>query len=315
MLQAEYGLDGVIVVDKPAGITSHGVVARVRRALHTRRIGHTGTLDPMATGVLPLVVGRATRLARFLTASEKTYDAEIRLGVATDTHDATGTAMPRSDSPLPTPGELEAVLDRFRGTFAQAPPAFSAKKIGGRRAYALARRQTPVAPAPVAVTVRQLELQAFVGDRVRLHIVSGAGFYVRALAHALGEAVGCGAHLTALRRVMSGEFALADAVALEQIEGEGREAARHLRPLSALLQNLPGLVLTDRGAERAAHGSPVAPEDAIDPNRAPGAASRLGGHDAASPLLVRLFDARGALVAIARPRDDWSTLQPVVVLV
>src|SRR5262245_8795257 len=222
-------LDGLLVIDKPSGPSSHDVVARMRRVLGERRIGHTGTLDPLATGVLPLVLGRATRLARFMSASSKSYEAVVRLGVSTDTADSEGSPIGSSFSgTLPSRDEIDRALEVFRGTFLQQPPAFSAKKIGGRRSHRIARdkqRLRPCravggevsaieraggAPAPVEkswrlpdkcqVTVSQLTLTGLQGDLVTLTLDCSAGFYVRSLAHDLGQALGTGAHLEALRR-------------------------------------------------------------------------------------------------------------------
>jgi len=206
-------VDGLLVIDKPAGPTSHDVVARLRRVLRERRIGHTGTLDPGATGVLPLVLGRATRLARFLSARDKQYEAVIRLGTATDTYDASGaTVGPRHQGAWPSRSEIEAVLDTFRGTSLQQPPAFSAKKIKGKRSHKLARGRSGVGvgsewgrspsqflPAPVAVTAHVIDLISVEDDLVTLRIDCSAGFYVRSLAHDLGDRLSVGAHLTALR--------------------------------------------------------------------------------------------------------------------
>jgi tRNA pseudouridine55 synthase len=302
---AETRIEGVLVVDKPKGPTSHDVVARVRRALGERRIGHTGTLDPMATGVLPLVIGRATRLARFFSPGRKEYLADLRLGVATDTYDAEGQPIPQPAAmPPPRREAVEAALDRFQGTYLQTPPAFSAKKIGGVRAHTLARRQEAVVPAPVRVTVERVELLALDDDRLRLLIVCSAGFYVRSLAHDLGQVLGCGAHLTALRRIRSGEFGIAEAVALESVERERRSAIERLLPLNRLLESFPGVHLTPQGTDRAAHGSAITPSDLVsapDPGF-PGDAPH-----------VRLLTPQGALVAIAEARH--GVLHPIVVLV
>ena len=201
-------LDGLLVLDKPVGPTSHDVVARVRRLLRERRIGHTGTLDPLASGVLLLVIGRATRLARFLTTDAKHYEATIRLGFATDTYDALGRpTTPVYGGPLPRFGQIEEALDKFRGTFDQQPPAFSAKKIAGRRSYRAAREQpaaAPVLPAPVAVEVTNLELIEAQADLIRVNVACSSGFYVRSLAHDLGVALGVNAHLAELRRTKAG---------------------------------------------------------------------------------------------------------------
>ena len=218
-------MDGLLVIDKPVGPTSHDVVARVRRALRERRIGHTGTLDPLATGVLPLVVGRATRLARFLSGSDKSYEAEVRLGVATDTDDAEGLPVGEAHSASwPTRDVIDRALDSFRGQFAQTPPAFSAKKVAGRRSYTIHRGRTRdgvrsvPGPSPLQsqrVTVTQLTLTECAGDRVRLTVICSAGFYVRALARDLGERLGTGAHLAALRRTRVGDLTLDQAVPLD----------------------------------------------------------------------------------------------------
>src|SRR5262245_53837740 len=214
-------MDGLLVVDKPSGPTSHDVVARMRRVLREQRIGHTGTLDPGATGVLPLVIGRATRLARFLSASDKSYEAIIRLGFATDTADTEGSPIGgRYDGPLPAIEAINRALDAFRGQFLQQPPAFSAKKIGGRRSYDLARRgpSLPVPdqslPRPQPVTVHRLQILTVDGDAVTVSIDCSAGFYVRSLACDLGERLGTGGHLIGLRRTCSGEYSIADALPL-----------------------------------------------------------------------------------------------------
>ena len=197
---------GVLVLDKPPGPTSHDCVAAVRRKFRGSKVGHTGTLDPFATGVLPIVVGRATRLARYLSGTEKEYDALIRLGRATDTHDATGTVVFEAPDGLAIPDSdaVATVLDGYRGTWMQTPPAFSAKLAGGVRAYEQARRGRPVELAPVAVTVSALELLSVAGPLVRLRLVSSAGFYVRSLAHDIGVKLGTGATLEGLRRLRSG---------------------------------------------------------------------------------------------------------------
>jgi tRNA pseudouridine55 synthase len=307
-------MNGVLVVDKPAGPTSHDVVARARRALGISRIGHTGTLDPLATGVLPLVVGRATRLAQFLSGDEKEYDAGIRLGLATPTYDADGrlftdpaTGEPAlSEPPPPAPagidaGQIEAALGRFTGTYFQSPPPFSAKKIGGMPAYKLARRNQPVDIRPVEVTVSSLRLARYAGGLACVSVTCSAGFYVRSLAHDLGELLGCGAHLETLRRTRAGDFTVSHAVPLAEVERMGIAAAGHLIAMSALLPLLPPVVVNDAGARRAAHGNALAPADLAGP------AARLGPR-------VRVLDAQGTLLGIAEPAAG-GLLHPVVVLV
>jgi tRNA pseudouridine55 synthase len=216
-------MDGVIVIDKPEGLTSHDVVVAARRLLGEKRIGHTGTLDPLATGVLPLACGRATRLVRFLSAAEKEYEATVLFGVTTDTLDVTGEEISRSGR-VPSRETLVAVLRSFEGEQLQVPPAYSAKKVAGRRAYELARRDEPVALDPVPVRVSRVELLEYGNDRCRVRLTCSAGFYVRALVRDLGERCGTGATLEALRRTRSGDFALDEAIDLTRLGpcGTGR---------------------------------------------------------------------------------------------
>ena len=223
-------LNAVLIIDKPAGLTSHDVVNRLRRITGERSIGHLGTLDPMATGVLPMVLGRYTRLAQFFTDARKTYEGEIRLGFATTTYDAEGDPVIPSGEPLtaeaepnpepptlvlPTLDQIRAQLPAFTGRILQRPPDFSAKKVNGVPAYKLARREKPVELSPVEVEVHRFELLSMEGDLVRFVTEVSAGTYVRSLAHDLGQALGCGAHLASLRRTASGEFNIADAITID----------------------------------------------------------------------------------------------------
>jgi tRNA pseudouridine55 synthase len=300
-------VNGVLVVDKPAGPTSHDVVALARRALGTSRIGHTGTLDPLATGVLPLVVGRATRLASLLSGAEKEYDAAVRLGLDTETYDAAHLSGPIAPPPAGIDsGRILAALEQFRGTFSQTPPAYSAKKINGVAAYKLARRNEPVQPRAVEVSVRALDLMSYEHGLARLRIQCSAGFYVRSLAHDLGASLGCGAHLETLRRTRAGAFDERSAVPLEDLQREGRLGRRWLLPVSGLLPHLPGVVLNDRGVRRASHGNDVAADDCAGPVAAAGPAP--------DETRWRLFDAAGMLLGIAERRPA-GLLHPLIVLV
>jgi tRNA pseudouridine55 synthase len=300
-------MDGVLIIDKPAGPTSHDVVARVRRTLRTRRIGHTGTLDPLATGVLPLVIGRATRLASFLSGAEKEYEAGVRLGLATETFDAADRVGP---APVPPEGidfaRIDRALDEFRGAFEQSPPAYSAKKINGVAAYKLARQQVAVQPRAVPVVVTHLALRSYELGLARVRVRASAGFYVRSLAHDLGQRLGCGAHLETLRRVRAGAFDEDAAVPLEAVEAAGVDATGFIVPIERLLLEVPSVVLNERGARRASHGNELSP---VDLASAP--AISAGGSEAAQ---WRLLDAAGMLVGIAESRPG-GVLHPVIVLV
>jgi tRNA pseudouridine55 synthase len=305
-------MDGLLIVDKPVGPTSHDVVARVRRALDERRIGHTGTLDPGASGVLPLVLGCATRLAQFLSAADKSYEAMVRLGVRTDTGDAAGQILSETTADLmPSRDAVERALDEFRGTTLQQPPAFSAKKIGGLRSHRIARagrkpssdRSTVVTlAAPVPVTASSITLLDVQDRDLVIHLTCSAGFYVRALADALGERLGTGGHVAALRRTRSGDCLLADAVPLAAIEETPQRAAARVIPPADMLPRFPALTLTAEGVRRARNGVDLAPVDF----------ERAAGLD--SNLPVRLLGSRGELVGVATRDAPAGLLHPSVVL-
>jgi tRNA pseudouridine55 synthase len=233
------GYTGLIVIDKPAGVTSHDVVARVRRLVGEKSCGHLGTLDPMATGVLPLVLGRFTRISQFYGDSPKSYEGEIRLGFATDTYDADGEPItpqvslecllvPHNRPPLADVGmspatnanlvAIQSAAAAFLGDIQQLPPAYSAKKIAGVPAYKLARRDQPVELKPVSVTVHQFDITSLEADRARFHARVSSGTYIRSLAHELGQRLGCGAHLSALRRTQVAEFAPEDLRTFDELE-------------------------------------------------------------------------------------------------
>jgi tRNA pseudouridine55 synthase len=250
-------VDGVLVVDKPGGITSFGVVREVRRALQVRKAGHTGTLDPMATGVLPLCLGDATKIAQFITEASKSYEATLTLGVTTDTLDAEGKVLRTREVPPLTPELLEAAVARFRGTYAQIPPMFSAVRVGGQRLHELARAGQEVERAPRQVTVHELLIRDLTRDSVRLAVRCSKGFFVRVLASDLGEALGCGAHLSALRRTSTGPFGLGVAIPLAEVLAAPERARERLVTLDQALADLPELVLGAAEAERVRHGGLV----------------------------------------------------------
>ena len=308
--------DGVLVIDKPTGPTSHDIVACVRRTLSLKKVGHLGTLDPLATGVLPLVVGRATRLASLLAGASKQYDAVIRLGLITDTYDITGTVVGGADAPRPdaTSAEIDGLQPSpetiahaaagFVGSYPQRPPPFSAKKIDGVRAYDLARRRQPVEVTPAQVTVEALTVLSIDGPRVRCRIVCSSGFYIRSLAHDLGDALGCGGCLETLRRERHGPFNLQAAVPLAQIVEKSAWVATQFVPMGSLLPSIPAVVVSDQGARRAAHGNPLRVADIVP----------AAGLPLPNTGRVRVLDERGRLLAVADRRGD-GTLHPKIVLV
>ena len=297
-------MDGVLLLDKPSGPTSHDVVARIRSIARERSVGHTGTLDPRATGLLPLVLGKATRLASILTGGDKVYEALIRLGVSTSTDDGDGTVTDEFSGPLPDVTRVDEALTAFRGTFEQTPPAHSAKRIGGEKAYDLARREKPVVLRPVTVTVRRLIRQPSEAGTVRLELTVTSGFYVRALARDLGQALACGAHLDALRRTGVGRFDVSQALPLADAERLGPEVGRHLLTPEDALSDLPSVTVTELGLKRAKHGNSLGPEH-LEMRYVPPAGLTQTGR-------VRILAPDGHLLALANSRG--GLLHPAVVL-
>ena len=256
-------MDGVIVVDKEEGWTSHDVVSKMRGIARTKKIGHLGTLDPIATGVLPLVIGRATRLAQFYTRSDKIYEATVRFGFATDTYDRGGSPTSPVTEPAVGAEDLERLLDNFRGAIMQAPPPVSAKKVDGVRAYQLARRQVPVDLPPAPVRIYELTLLEVRGSEARLRARCSGGTYLRSIAHDLGQALGCGAHLRDLRRMASAEYTLEQAHTIPQLQqlADENRLEEALIPSARMLPDFPSVYVEQptAGQIRQGRNFPVSP--------------------------------------------------------
>lgn len=297
-----YDVDGVLVIDKPAGLTSHDVVARVRRVLKTKRVGHTGTLDPFATGVLVLLVGKATRLAQFVNDAAKEYVAAITFGFATDTGDVTGTATSEKRTVTVAPTEIEAVLPMFRGEIEQVPPMYSAKKVEGKRLYELARRGETIERQPIKVTIYELTLPEKQSDSdpqtASVRVTCSAGTYIRTLAEDIGKALGVGAHLTCLRRTAAGRFDLRHAITLDELEKRSAPWAS-LLPWDRLISHLPQLDL---------------PAERVGPT-ASGLATRVDREDLRDGDAVSMFDSDGNLIAVGVFDASENFVRPKVVLV
>ena len=303
-------MNGLLIIDKPAGITSHDVVGRVRHILHERRVGHTGTLDPFATGVLLVLVGRATRLAQFLSADDKEYDAIIRIGYATDTGDITGAPL---SEPTATPGWteelIEAAMATLRGEIEQTPPMYSAKKIAGRKLYELARRGEEVERKPIRVCIHQFEPIRPGGELIKdnrdgtfdfyVHVRCSSGTYVRTLAEDFGKRLNVGAHLAELKRTSVGNFQLTDAITLDKLKSRFTEEALGtvLVPPDSALSHMPFVHLSDSDARKAQHGMEV----------------EIKGKWA-DGTTVRMCDESGELIAVGNFRTDVQRLHPRVVI-
>jgi tRNA pseudouridine55 synthase len=299
-------INGVLLLDKPEGPTSHDIVALVRRVLGVRRVGHAGTLDPMATGLLVLMTGKATRLAPFLSGVNKTYRGVVRLGYATDTYDRAGEPLGPPRQVTVDHDTLMAALERFRGTIQQLPPAYSAKKIRGTPMYRLARRHKPIERVANEVTVQRLEFLGYSGNEVEIEAEVSAGTYLRSLAHDLGEMLGCGAHLQSLRRTASGPFRIDDALTPETLARLGREVAARIIPMEKVPLGLPTLALTQAGTHAVRHGRPCHPHDVVSPPLP------------LPPGRCRLQDPRGELIGIGEvllpsPPNPRPMIRPQIV--
>jgi tRNA pseudouridine55 synthase len=289
-------MNGLLILDKPAGMTSHDVVAVVRRATGERSIGHLGTLDPMATGVLPLLLGKYTRLAQFFGQAEKSYTGTIRFGFATDTFDAEGAAVTEAVALGRSLAELRELALRFDGEMEQVPPVFSAKKVNGVPAYKLARAGKEVAVKAARITIRRFELLGLEGETASFAMRVSAGGYVRSVAQELGEMAGCGAHLASLRRTEAGVFTLEQAVALEELKRMTQEEmeARLPHPRS-LLPEMPSVTVDEQTAGRIRNGMQVnVPEFS-------------------GAQMVKIFTAPRELLCVAK-RVAGTLMQPIVVM-
>ena len=246
-------MNGIVIVDKPQGWTSQDVTARLRRVFNTRRIGHGGTLDPMATGVLPVFVGRATRGVEFFEHAEKTYETVLRLGITTDTEDISGTVLTEQDA-FVTGEQLEEVLANFRGEILQVPPMYSALKVGGQKLVDLARKGKEVERQPRPITIHELRLLGMDADGIHLRVRCSKGTYIRTLCKDIGEALGCGGCMAALRRVQAGEYTIDEAVPLQSLL-ETEDPEPYLRPVDTMFRQYDAITLTEKQELRCRNGN------------------------------------------------------------
>jgi tRNA pseudouridine55 synthase len=289
-------MNGLLVLDKPSGITSHDVVAIVRRATGEKSIGHLGTLDPMATGVLPLLLGKYTRLAQFFGQADKHYTGHIRFGFATDSFDADGVPAAETRPLTQSLDQLRELSRRFRGELDQVPPIFSAKKINGVAAHKLARAGVEVAVKPARITIHSFELTSLIGDIATFSMSVSAGGYVRSVAHELGQLAQCGAHLSSLRRTRAGAFTLEQSMTIDQLKNSSAVDLEALLPHPrTLLTEMPSVTVDDQLAGRLRNGMQV---NLPDFSQAP---------------LIKVFTTPTDLLAIAR-RIAGTLMQPIVVL-
>ena len=301
-------MDGLIIVDKPDGWTSHDVVLKLRKILRLKRVGHAGTLDPLATGVLLVTVGQATRLFPYLAGMDKTYSGEIRLGLATDTYDSQGKPLGPEKNIFPLEKELLAAVASLVGEISQLPPPYSAKKINGQPAFKLARRGLTPELQPVNVTIHRFLVLDYNPPLVKFLVECSSGTYVRSLAHDLGQKLGCGAHLFSLRRLAVGRYTEEEALRPGKIEELAREKAfeQFLLPLESLLPDYPALWVDQEGARAFNHGARIGLGQIT---RAVMAGSRL-----TVTHLFRVFSEQGKLLGLARFEAREKFFQPELVL-
>jgi tRNA pseudouridine55 synthase len=295
-------MDGIFNINKATGMTSHDVVATIRKLLKQKRVGHAGTLDPAASGVLPICVGQGTRVAEYLSDSGKAYQAEIILGVVTDTYDSEGTVIRTADPGAIHRAQLEEALQRFLGPQSQMPPRYSAIKLHGRPAYTRARAGEEIALEPRPITISHLEILTWLPPHLTLAIECSKGTYIRSLAYDLGELLACGAYLGSLVRTRSGPFSLAESMTLAQLEHAiaAGTVQEHLHPVDTALQQYPALLLDDATIARVLHGNAFTYAD-------------QPGHSPAD--LARVYDTAGHFLAIAAWDGQRELWHPKKVLV
>jgi tRNA pseudouridine55 synthase len=296
-------LDGILIINKAPGMTSHDVVARVRKLLKQRRVGHAGTLDPTATGVLPICIGQGTRVAEYLSESGKAYEARITFGVVTDTYDAEGEIIRQADATHISRTEIEQLLPRFLGRQMQMPPRYSAIKIQGQPAYKRMRSGEEVTMETRPIDISRLAILDWQVPHLTLAIECSKGTYIRSLAYDLGEAQGSGAYLTALQRTRSGPFSLSESITLEQLAEAIEQAtiSEYLQPADKALLQHPAFTLDEATTEKVLHGNPFPSQTAEDPTQP-------------HATLARIYDYKGRFLAIATWNNDQQTWQPKKVL-
>ncbi|MBX7060877.1 MAG: tRNA pseudouridine(55) synthase TruB [Pyrinomonadaceae bacterium] len=293
-------MDGILIIDKPAGPTSHDVVNRVRRIFNTRKVGHAGTLDPFATGVMVVLVGKATRLAKFVDKDAKEYEATVRFGYATDTGDLTGERIGETGRSDISSSEIHSVLDRFHGEILQTPPMYSAKKVDGKKLYELARRGEEIERKAVPVTIHEISVVSpddVSGEHHTIRVRCSAGTYIRTLAEDIAKALGTAAHLTELRRTASGRFSLADSVPLDALADEA-DPTKRLLPIETLVSGLPHFVLNSERAKMTLNGL----------------SSRVYGQEFAADEPIAMFSEDGQLIAVGKYSADENAIRPTLVL-
>jgi len=306
-------MDGIILVDKPQDHTSHRVVLQIRTFLKIRKVGHYGTLDPLATGLVLVAVGKATRLFPFFSKMDKTYSGKIRLGYATDTYDSTGIPSSKESESYPSERHLQEAIREFQGEFEQFPPPFSAKKFKGKPLYSLVRQRKEFELRSSRVTVHEFRLVSYEPPSLSFEVRCSSGTYIRSLAHDLGQRLGCGAHLTQLIRTAVGNFKIEDGFTLEMIREYVRQGKQDqfLIPLESLLPEFPKIVLRESGASLARYGNLIFPDDIL---KVLDSESDLSACSQEGKSIFRLFSVEGKLLALGRKAPAAKGIHPFLVI-
>ncbi len=306
-------MDGLILVHKPPKLTSHDVVDNIRQILSIKKVGHFGTLDPFATGLLVIAIGKATRLFPFYLKTDKSYTARIKLGVATDTYDLDGKPISEENSNFPESSGLQKTMENFVGNQLQVPPIYSAKKFKGKPLYILARENKKIELKPCQVNIYEFDLKKYHPPYLDCFIRCSSGTYIRSIAHDLGQKLGCGAHLTLLERTAIGPFLLEDSFHLENIAdlALSKKYNKFLIPLESVLPEYPKIVLTEFGAKLARNGNMIIPENILNIY---GLSTFKGKKDSDPESLFRLFSPDGELLALAKTQHNKSGLHPFLVI-
>lgn len=306
-------MDGLILVHKPQKLTSHDVVVRIRQILAITKVGHFGTLDPFATGILIIAVGKATRLFPFYLKTDKSYTAQIKLGFATDTYDLLGKPITEEDPNFPKKIDILQKMENFLGEQLQVPPLFSAKKFKGKPLYIYARENKKIEPKPCQVSIHAFELKKYHPPYLECFVRCSSGTYIRSMAHDLGQKLGCGAHLTALQRTAIGPFLLEGCLQLDNIAALAlsKNFNEFLLPLESLLPEYPKIVLTEFGAKLARNGNIILPKNILKIYGLPAIKSKK---DQNHEPMFRLFSPDGELLALAKTQHKKSGLHPFLVI-
>lgn len=306
-------MDGLILVDKEQNLTSHQIVLDIRNRLNTAKVGHYGTLDPMATGLIVIAVGKTTRFFPFFSKKDKVYEGQMRLGFSTNTYDAQGKPISPEKTDFPSKVHLQEVMNKFEGEMDQIPPPFSAKKFKGKPLYALARENKEVELKPSRVSINFFKLKTYKPPFVGFRVKCSAGTYIRSLAHDLGQALGCGSHLSQLKRTEVGEFHIKDGFTLEEIKrlAEEEKVDTFLIPMEVLLPELPKVVLDEKGSTLARHGNLIFPENILKiyPSDV-----HLYKPYKGKEKIFRLFSLEGKLLALAKKIPEKDSLHPFLVI-